>query len=152
MTTQEGETPKTSEVAPPCSGETLTVENCPDLAALLAGPTYGDSVEGFVDEYHLKTIAVDGTISFLIQSKKAVYSTADIVVGDSAESVAGPTFKITPQSLLPTSTLQQDDLEEGMRVRVTALVGSYYSFEQTSSFVPERDTRVILANASVEGR
>lgn len=150
--TQESETPTPSEAAPPCSDEVLTIENCPDLATLLAGPTYGDSVEGFVDDHHLKTIALDGTISFLINSDRVVYSTADIVVGDAAESVAGPTFRITPKILLPTSALQQDDLVEGMKVRVTALVGSYYSFEPTSSFIPERDTRVVLAEASIEGR
>ncbi len=130
----------------------LTLETSEDLAALFAGPAYGDSVEAFVEKHHLSTIAFDGHITFLTKSDRVVYSTANIVAGDYGGPSTGPTFSITPKILAATSELQQDDLNEGMNVRITARVGSYYSFEESWTFDPERDTRIVLAEASVERR
>lgn len=98
-------------------------------------------------------MVLDGHITFVIDSEKAVYSTATIAAGDAGSTaLTGPLFEFTPVLLPSTSPLQSADLQVGTNVRVTALIGSYYSFEESSTFKPNRDTRIVLVADSVESR
>ncbi|WP_148059936.1 DUF4839 domain-containing protein [Rathayibacter sp. PhB152] len=125
--------------------DVLTVENSEDFAALVSGPVSGSSVREFVEKYSGASIQLDGHITFLIDSERAVYSTATIVAGDVDGLETGPRFKITPILLPEDSPLQQKDLTEGQSIRLTASVGYFYTFEESSTFVPERDSRVVLS-------
>lgn len=131
----------------------ISVHNSEDFAELLAGPSFGPAVEAFFEEHQGETLVLDGHITFVIDSEKAVYSTATIAAGDAGSTaLTGPLFEFTPVLLPSTSPLQSADLQVGTNVRVTALIGSYYSFEESSTFKPDRDTRIVLVADSVESR
>lgn len=131
----------------------ISVDNSEDFAELLAGPSFGPAVEAFFEEHQGESLVLDGHITFVIDSEKAVYSTATIAAGDAGSTaLTGPLFEFTPVLLPSTSPLQSADLQVGTNVRVTALIGSYYSFEESSTFKPDRDTRIVLVADSVESR
>jgi len=130
----------------------LTRDDSADFAALLAGPAFGDEVQAFVDDHHLDTVSFDGYISYMLDSDSYSYSTGDVVAGDPGDPPTGPTFRFTPLALSEESPIQRGDLQVGLRVRVTAVIGSYYSFEASSTFDPATETRVVLAEVVIEQR
>lgn len=135
------------------SSEPLTVDDSEDLAALVAGPPTGPTLETFVDEHHLETIQLDACVTWVVASERVVYSTANVVWGDCGKTpVTGPTFNFTPLLLPSTSPLQQDGLAVGQNVSVTGQVGSLYAFEESPTYVPARDDRVVLVVDSIELR
>lgn len=135
------------------SAEALTVEDSEDLAALVAGPPTGPSLEAFVDDHHLETIQLDACVTWVVASDRVIYSTANVVWGDCGNTpVTGPTFDFTPLQLPATSPLQQSGLAVGQNVRLTGQVGSLYAFDESPTYVPARDDRVVLLVSSIELR
>lgn len=135
------------------SSEPLVVDDSEDLAALVAGPPTGATLEAFVDEHHLEAIQLDACVTWVIASDRVVYSTANVVWGDCGKApVTGPTFNFTPLLLPATSPLQQSGLAVGQNVRLTGQVGSLYAFEESATYIPARDDRVVLLVDSIELR
>jgi len=105
--------PPTTEVA-----EILTVDNSPDLAALLTEPDYcNDTVESFAATYAGRTIEFDGNIANYapeMQPDMLVYS------GDYSEtsSNGGPAFKFTPPNI-------PGNVGQGNNVHIVAQVGDF---------------------------
>lgn len=143
-----------SPAAEPKKPSGLTVETSEDVASLFAGPTHGKSIlEAFVKKHQGQTIELDGYISFLIDSEKAVYSTAFVKLGDAQQpSPTGPMFEFTPVLLPPTSPLQQHDLSEGQNVHIKGTIGTTYAFEESPTYHPETEDRIVLVLDSVEQR
>jgi hypothetical protein len=149
---QPAETPEPTEDAPAEPDGTMTVENSPELAALLAGPATGAGLEAFSDEYGggKATIRFDGHITYLLASDRATYSTAQVVAGDNGAPDAGPTFEFAPLLLPEDSPLQQDALSEGQNVRITAKVGFFDHLDGTA--LTEERNWFHLVPVSIEAR
>lgn len=109
----------------------LTAENNPDLAALLAGPQDGPSVEAFATKYEGQTIEFDGAIAAM--NPHDGYTTRyDILisVGDYSEtqSFGGPNFQFRDVNVTNDLSLVgnvPDSIGIGDNLHVVARVGAY---------------------------
>lgn len=124
--------PAITETAVPVEETALTVENSPELAALLALPDYCDSsIADFAAKYQGRTIEFDGNISAMNLHEN--YDTRyDLLIGAgdfSETSAIGPAFQFRDVNLTFDLHLTGDDRPEtiGARdnLRITAQVNKY---------------------------
>lgn len=127
------ETPMEPVVEDPEPVENLTVENCPDLASLLALRDPGDpSVSEFASKYYGQIIEFDGCV--MNMQNNGNYTTRWNVLlgaGDYDENSAlGPNFRLTDVNFYDMNVTGGDSLYAGLNVRVVAEVGNYNSNSQ----------------------
>lgn len=109
----------------------LTIENNPDLAALLTGPADGPTVEAFARQYADQLIEFDGSIGAM--NNHEGYSTRyDILItyGDYSEthSNGGPSFQFRDVNTtldLHLTGRAPDTIGVGTHVHVIARVGAF---------------------------
>lgn len=123
-----------SEAAPrdPVAPQTITPENNPEFAALLTGPSDGDSVEAFAEKYQGQLIAFDGSIGAMALhgDNKTRY---DILIsfGDynATRSSGGPNFQFRDVNAVYDLHLIGDNVPDSIGVgddlRILAQVGAY---------------------------
>ncbi|WP_436690012.1 DUF4839 domain-containing protein [Geodermatophilus sp. CPCC 205506] len=114
----------------------LTVENNPELAALLSGPATGDNVNAFSQKYRVQVVEFDGFVAdvYINPREHNGESTINVMAGDAGDSTHnGPVFQLGWYG--HESPLE--DFSEGDNVRVTALVGAVYGFEPHQFFLVE---------------
>lgn len=107
----------------------MTVENNPELAALLAGSDCEDSIAQFAAKYRGRTIEFDGNIAAM--AKHGNHDTRyDILVvaGDYGATNRGPNFQF--RDVNTTSDLHYtgdvpDTIGQGTNLHVVAEVGDY---------------------------
>ena len=113
--------------------EVLTVENCEDLANILAMKAeIDDAYANFASEYKSKTIEFDGRIDYVVNHDD--YDTRyDILVsaGDyNPDMQIGPTFKfedVAAYDLNLQTLFLEEEINVGKNVRITAEVESFNS-------------------------
>jgi hypothetical protein len=134
-TTAAGTDASTSTSAPPTTStppvqETLTVENSPDLAALLTGTDCGGTVASFVEKYRGRTIEFDGNIANVANHDGAT-TRYDFLVyaGDYSEVTAtGPNLQFRDVSGLDMNLTGGDgNIEMGDDLRFVAEVEDFDS-------------------------
>ena len=111
----------------------LTVENCEDLANILAMKAeIDDAYANFASEYKSKTIEFDGRIDYVVNHDD--YDTRyDILVsaGDyNPDMQIGPTFKfedVAAYDLNLQTLFLEEEINVGKNVRITAEVESFNS-------------------------
>ncbi|CAH0327246.1 hypothetical protein SRABI128_05911 [Microbacterium sp. Bi128] len=112
--------------------QTLTVENNPDLAALLAGSASDrDMVEAFAAKYKGKNIEFDGNIAYM--NNHGSYKTRyDILIaaGDYSKStMTGPNFQFKDVNIVSDLHLTGANVPEtigaGQNLHITATVEGY---------------------------
>lgn len=121
--------PPSSTAAPtteaPAATETLTVENNPDLAALLSGPDSCGDAEVFAGKYLGRTIEFDGNIANEAPSEGGL----DFLVysGNYSEVTAqGPAMKFVKGSRPETKLVDGDGaIGQGDNLRIAAVVDSF---------------------------
>ena len=126
-------TPSTRPTAPtstqPAVSPALTVENSPDLAALLAVPnSCSETIQTFAAQYQGRVIEFDGSVSAM--SHHGTYETRyDILVAPGDEgpsSTIGPSFQF--RDVNPSSDLNTPgSLGVGDKLHVVGRVGDYSS-------------------------
>lgn len=108
--------------------ENLTVENCPDLAALLALPDPGDpSVSSFARKYYGRVIEFDGCVMNM-QHHGDFNTRWDVLLtaGDYDEnSSLGPNFRLTDVNIYDMNVSGGDSVYTGLNVHIAAEVGDY---------------------------
>ena len=113
--------------------ENLTVENCPDLAALLALRDPGDpSVSAFASKYSGQVIEFDGCVMNM-QHHGDFNTRWDVLLGagDYDENCAlGPNFRLTDVAFYEMNVSGGDSVYAGLNVHVVAEVGDYNSSSQ----------------------
>lgn len=122
--------PTTSPSVAPSEPSILTVENSPELVALLTGPTDGESVAAFARAHAGDVIQFDGAIAAM--NNHDGYSTRyDILIsyGDYSEtqSFGGPNFQLRDVGISDLNLVGDvpDTIGIGDEVRITAEVGEY---------------------------
>src|SRR4051812_2499153 len=76
----------------------LTVENNPDLAALLGGPAAGDTVNAFSKKYGGQVAEFDGFVAdvYINPREHNGASTIDVMAGNAADPThTGPVFRLS---------------------------------------------------------
>lgn len=124
----ESETPNSTTEPTTEPAENLTVENCSDLAALLALRDPGDSsVAAFASKYYGQVIEFDGCI--MNMQHHGDYDTRwDVLLGAGdydENSALGPNFRLTDVSFYDMNVLGGDSVNVGQNVYIIAEVGSY---------------------------
>lgn len=108
--------------------ETLTAENCPDLAALLAVRDPGDpSVSTFASKYSGQVIEFDGCVN-AIQNHGEYTTRWDVLLGAgdfNENSALGPNFHLTDVSFYNMNVSGGDSVYAGLNVHIVAKVGDY---------------------------
>lgn len=113
--------------------ENLTVENCPDLAALLSLRDPGDpSVSTFASKYSGHVIEFDGCV--MNMQHHGDYDTRwDVLLGAgdyNENSALGPNFHLTDVNFYDMNVSGGDSVYAGLNVHVVAEVGDYNSNSQ----------------------
>ena len=123
--------PVPDETAESASPEALTVDNSPELAALLSGPQDGDSVAAFAATNTGRTIEFDGAIAAMNQHD-GFTTRYDILIasGDYSETefFGGPNFQFRDVNVVSDLGLVvdvPDTIGVGVNVRVSAEVIEY---------------------------
>lgn len=106
----------------------LTVENCPDLVALLALKDPSDpSVATFANKYSGQVIEFDGCV--VAMQKHGEYKTRwDVMLGAGnydANRMRGPNFRLTDVNYYDMNVTGGDSVHVGLNVHVVAKVGRY---------------------------
>ena len=113
--------------------ENLTVENCPDLAALLALRDPGDpSVSAFASKYSGQVIEFDGCVMNM-QHHGDFNTRWDVLLGAGdydENSALGPNFRLTDVAFYEMNVSGGDSVYAGLNVHVVAEVGDYNSSSQ----------------------
>ena len=113
--------------------ENLTVENCPDLAALLALRDPGDpSVSAFASKYSGQVIEFDGCVMNM-QHHGDFNTRWDVLLGAGdydENSALGPNFRLTDVAFYEMNVSGGDSVYAGLNVHVVAEVGGYNSSSQ----------------------
>jgi hypothetical protein len=118
--------------------KTITAENNPDFAALLAGPPRGKTVEAAVEKFQSKTVEFDGFVSanYINPREANGQSTIDVMAGDASdEKHTGPVFQLSWYG-------HQDPMEKSAKatnVHVKALVGAMYEFDPSQYYLIDED-------------
>ena len=118
--------------------KTITVENNPDFAALLAGPPHGRTVDAAVEKFQAKTVEFDGFVSdiYLNPREHNGESTIDVMAGDASDKKhTGPVFQLSWYG-------HEDPMEKlakGTNVHVKALAGVMYEFEPFQYYLIDED-------------
>ena len=124
----ESETPNSTTESATEPAENLTVENCPDLAALLALHDPGDpSVAAFANKYYGQVIEFDGCVMNL-QHHGDFDTRWDVLLGSGdydENSALGPNFHLTDVSIYDMNVSGGDSVYTGLNVYVVAEVGDY---------------------------
>jgi hypothetical protein len=112
----------------------LTVENNPELAALLDGPAAGDTVNAFSKKYGGQVAEFDGFVAdvYINPREHNGASTIDVMAGNAADPThTGPVFRLSWYA--HESPLE--DFAKGDGVRVKATLGSIYGYEPYQYFL-----------------
>ncbi|VEH00443.1 Uncharacterised protein [Slackia heliotrinireducens] len=123
------EEPAPAEESAPEEDAVLTVDNCPELAAILATHNEGDpAIAEFAEEHKGDTIEFDGCITYW--TNHGSYKTRfDFMLGAGEydpDRQQGPLFKFDNVNRFDLNLPDDvDGLSIGDSVRVTAVVGSY---------------------------
>lgn len=124
----ESEAPNSTTESATEPAENLTVENCPDLAALLALHDPGDpSVATFANKYYGQVIEFDGCVMNL-QHHGDFDTRWDVLLGSGdydENSALGPNFHLTDVSIYDMNVSGGDSVYTGLNVYVVAEVGDY---------------------------
>ncbi|WP_101847488.1 DUF4839 domain-containing protein [Zhihengliuella sp. ISTPL4] len=128
---EPSEGPEEPIATAPVEEAPLTIENNPDLAALLTGPADGPTVEAFARQYSGRLIEFDGSIGAM--NNHEGYSTRyDILItyGDYSEthSNGGPSFQfrdVNTTNDLHLTGRAPDTIGVGTHVHVIARVGAF---------------------------
>ena len=129
----ESETPNstTEPVTEPVKN--LTVENCPDLAALLSLRDPGDpSVSAFASKYSGQVIEFDGCVMYM-QHHGDFDTRWDVLLGAGdydENSALGPNFHLTDVNFYDMNVSGGDRVYAGLNVHIVAEVGDYNSNSQ----------------------
>lgn len=129
----ESETPNstTEPVTEPVKN--LTVENCPDLAALLSLRDPGDpSVSAFASKYSGQVIEFDGCVMNM-QHHGDFDTRWDVLLGAGdydENSALGPNFHLTDVNFYDMNVSGGDRVYAGLNVHIVAKVGDYNSNSQ----------------------
>ncbi|MCZ7430049.1 DUF4839 domain-containing protein [Micromonospora sp. WMMA1949] len=119
--------------------KTITVENNPDFAALLAGPPHGKTVEAAVEKFLSKTVEFDGFVSdiYINPREHLGASTIDVMAGDASDKKhTGPVFQLSWYG-------HEDPMEKlakGTNVHVKASAGVMYEFEPFQYYLIDEDS------------
>lgn len=123
--------PEETVAASPPAEPTMTVENSPELAALLAVTDYCDAtVAAFANKYDDRTIEFDGSIALVARHGDA-QTRFDFLIapGDRGPNeTRGPAFKFEDVNYLDLKLIgaeDRDSVREGDLVRVVAQVDEY---------------------------
>ncbi|MGC5660385.1 DUF4839 domain-containing protein [Micromonospora sp. WMMD723] len=117
---------------------TVTVENNPDFAALLAGPPHGKTVEAAAEKFQAKTIQFDGFVSdiYINPREHNGESTIDVMAGDASdEKHSGPVFQLSWYGHEDPT----EKLAKGTNVHVKALAGVMHEFEPFQYYLIDED-------------
>lgn len=129
----ESETPNSTTGSTTEPAENLTVENCPDLAALLSLRDPGDpSVLTFAIKYSGQVIEFDGCVMNM-QHHGNFDTRWDVLLGagDYDENRAlGPNFRLTDVNFYDMNVSGGDSVYAGLNVHIVAEVGDYNSNSQ----------------------
>ena len=127
----ETPTPTTEPTTEPV--ENLTVENCPDLAALLSLRDPGDpSVSTFASKYSGQVIEFDGCVMNM-QHHGDFDTRWDVLLGAGdydENSASGPNFRLTDVAFYEMNVSGGDSVYAGLNVHIVAEVGNYNSNSQ----------------------
>ncbi|WP_328473929.1 DUF4839 domain-containing protein [Actinoplanes sp. NBC_00393] len=138
-TTKAEPTATKTEKTPAPAPTTITVENSPDFAALLAGPPHGKTVEAAVEKFLMKTVEFDGFVSDIYINPREAHgeSTIDVRAGNASDKKhTGPVFQLkwfghdTPM----------EKLKKGTNVHVKATAGVMYEFEPFQYYLVDEDS------------
>lgn len=129
----ESEEPNTTMEPSTEPAENLTVENCPDLAALLALRDPGDpSVAVFASKCYGQVIEFDGCVMNM-QHHGDFDTRWDVLLGAGdydENSVLGPYFRLTDVNFYDMNVSGGDSVYAGLNVHIVAEVGDYNSNSQ----------------------
>ena len=129
----ESETPNSTTEPTTEPAENLTVENCPDLAALLTLRDPGDpSVAAFASKYYGQVIEFDGCVMNM-QHHGDFDTRWDVLLGAGdydENSALGPNFRLTDVNFYDMNVSGGDSVYAGLNVHVVAEVGDYNSSSQ----------------------
>ena len=128
---QPSEEPEETVAASPAAEPTLTVENSPELAAVLkVTDTCESSVEAFAAKYDDRTIEFDASVA-LVANHGDTKTRYDFLIAPGDEgpnSTVGPAFKFEDVNYLDLNLAgaeDRDSVREGDLVRVAAQVDEY---------------------------
>lgn len=129
----DSETPNSTTEPTTEPVENLTVENCPDLAALLALRDPGDpSVSTFASKYYGQVIEFDGCVMNM-QHHGDFDTRWDVLLGAGdydENSALGPNFRLTDVAFYEMNVSGGDSVYVGLNVHIVAEVGDYNSNSQ----------------------
>ena len=129
----ESETPNSTTEPTTEPAENLTVENCPDLAALLTLRDPGDpSVAAFASKYYGQVIEFDGCVMNM-QHHGDFDTRWDVLLGAGdydENSALGPNFRLTDVNFYDMNVSGGDSVYAGLNVHIVAEVGDYNSNSQ----------------------
>lgn len=129
----DSETPNTTTEPTTEPAENLTVENCSDLAALLALHDPGDpSVSTFASKYYGQIIEFDGCVMDM-QHHGDFDTRWDVLLGAGdydENSSLGPNFRLTDVNFYDMNVSGGDSVYAGLNVHIVAEVGDYNSNSQ----------------------
>ena len=129
----ESETPNSTTEPTTEPAENLTVENCPDLAALLTLRDPGDpSVAAFASKYYGQVIEFDGCVMNM-QHHGDFDTRWDVLLGAGdydENSALGPNFRLTDVNFYDINVSGGDSVYAGLNVHIVAEVGDYNSNSQ----------------------
>lgn len=129
----DSETPNTTTESTTEPAENLTVENCSDLAALLALRDPGDpSVSTFASKYYGQIIEFDGCVMDM-QHHGDFDTRWDVLLGAGdydENSALGPNFRLTDVNFYDMNVSGGDSVYAGLNVHIVAEVGDYNSNSQ----------------------
>ena len=129
----DSETPNTTKEPTTELAENLTVENCSDLAALLALRDPSDpSVSTFASKYYGQIIEFDGCVMNM-QHHGDFDTRWDVLLGAGEydeNNALGPNFRLTDVSFYDMNVSGGDSVHAGLNVHIVAEVGDYNSNSQ----------------------
>lgn len=129
----DSETPNSTTEPTTEPAENLTVENCPDFAALLALRDPGDpSVSTFASKYYGQVIEFDGCVMNM-QHHGDFDTRWDVLLGAGdydENSALGPNFRLTDVAFYEMNVSGGDSVYVGLNVHIVAEVGNYNSNSQ----------------------
>ena len=129
----DSETPNTTTEPTTELAENLTVENCSDLAALLALRDPSDpSVSTFASKYYGQIIEFDGCVMNM-QHHGDFDTRWDVLLGAGEydeNNALGPNFRLTDVSFYDMNVSGGDSVHAGLNVHIVAEVGDYNSNSQ----------------------